>query len=136
MLHVGADLSRTFAARRAWCNLHQPLANMPTIEELDSDEEEAPPPKKEAPEFSNFNDLLSKAAELKTAQLKETRRAWEAAPEWMKNTLTHEKPPDEVAVLRSKPFEERLESAQSFKNDGNASFKEGKYEAAVKHYVK
>eukprot|EP00854_Cymbomonas_tetramitiformis_P006312 gene6312-7564_t len=81
---------------------------MPTIEELDSDEEEAPPPKKEAPEFSNFNDLLSKAAELKTAQLKETRRAWEAAPEWMKNTL----------------------------NDGNASFKEGKYEAAVKHYVK
>lgn len=35
----------------------------------------------------DFNDILQKASQLKAAQLKDKRRAWEATPEFMKNTM-------------------------------------------------
>lgn len=58
---------------------------MAKLEEIeDSDEEE--PPKADEPKL-DFNDMLKKAADMKTQALKEKRRLWENAPEWLKNTM-------------------------------------------------
>ena len=59
---------------------------MVKFEDLTDSDEEVEPPKKEEPPM-DFNDMLKKAAELKTHQLKDKRRFWEAAPEWLKNTM-------------------------------------------------
>jgi hypothetical protein len=47
---------------------------------------QAPEPAKPPP-FTNLNDMLKQAAELKSHQLKEKRRMWDAAPDWFKNTM-------------------------------------------------
>ena len=66
---------------------------MAKITEVSSDEEDEAEKRRNEPglndkgEPMNFNEMLQKAAEMKTAQLKEKRREWEAAPEWYRNTM-------------------------------------------------
>jgi len=105
---------------------------MPTIEEIDSDEEEKPQPKEP---IGDFNSIMQKAAEMKGAQLKEKRREWEAAPEWYKNTMSHERQ-GEVMESRKKSFEERIELAEKNKVEGNQFYTDGKFKKALDAYVK
>lgn len=57
---------------------------------LGTDEDEAQEQqrrKQGAQPGGDFNDILQRASELKAAQMKDKRRAWEATPEFMKNTM-------------------------------------------------
>eukprot|EP00959_Pyramimonas_sp_CCMP1952_P415801 8711929-Pyramimonas_sp.AAC.1 len=66
---------------------------MAKITEVSADEEDEVEKRKSEPALNekgepmNFNEMLQKAAEMKTAQLKEKRREWEACPEWYRHTM-------------------------------------------------
>ena len=60
----------------------------------DEDEAQEQQRRKQAAQPSgDFNDILQRASELKAAQMKDKRRAWEATPEFMKNTMVSTLPP-------------------------------------------
>ena len=70
-----------------------PLCPPPAHSPDDADDDEAQEQqrrKQAAMPKGNFNDILQKASELKAAQMKDKRRAWEATPEFMKNTMVRE----------------------------------------------
>mmetsp|Transcript_30954 Transcript_30954/g.42901 ORF Transcript_30954/g.42901 Transcript_30954/m.42901 type:complete len:420 (-) Transcript_30954:313-1572(-) len=108
---------------------------MAKLEEIDSDDEEVAKPKNKEPDM-DFNTMLKKAAELKTAQLKDKRREWEAAPEWLKNTMMYERQGDVKEIRETKTLSEKLEAATKFKDDGNAHYAAGKLDDAMTEYVK
>ena len=55
-----------------------------------------------------FDDILRKASEIKTAQMRDKRRAWEASPEFMKNTMTFDKDESYVAMRKSASVAEKI----------------------------
>jgi hypothetical protein len=54
-------------------------------------------------EQMDFTEMMKKAAEMKTAQLKEKRRQWDATPDWYKNTMVISCP-----TLRHSPCHSRF----------------------------
>jgi len=82
-----------------------------------------------------FDDILRKASEIKTAQMKDKRRAWEASPEFMKNTMTFDKDESYVAMRKSASVAEKIAFAAPIKEEGNELFAKGKYAQAMAKYT-
>ena len=78
-----------------------------------------------------FDDILRKASEIKTAQMKDKRRAWEASPEFMKNTMTFDKDESCAAMRQSASVAEKIAFAAPIKEEGNELFAKGKYAQAT-----
>lgn len=99
----------------------------------DSEEEEEPSEFGNIKEPSDLNNLLQEAAKLKSAQLDEKRREYVGSPAFMQNTLH---PGDDVKSARQAAFADKLETATSFKSEGNERFKAQEYVEAVAAYTK
>lgn len=82
-----------------------------------------------------FDDILRKASEIKTAQMRDKRRAWEASPEFMKNTMTFDKDESYVAMRKSASVAEKIAFAAPIKEEGNDLFAKGKYAQAMAKYT-
>ena len=82
-----------------------------------------------------FDDILRKASEIKTAQMRDKRRAWEASPEFMKNTMTFDKDESYVAMRKSASVAEKIAFAAPIKEGGNDLFAKGKYAQAMAKYT-
>ncbi|KAJ1619730.1 hypothetical protein T492DRAFT_1083336 [Pavlovales sp. CCMP2436] len=78
-----------------------------------------------------FGDMFSKAAKLKSEQLKADRRKFEACPAFYKQSLYME---DELKLERQLPIDELLEAAHAIKDGGNARYARGEYGEAHHQY--
>mmetsp|Transcript_29313 Transcript_29313/g.49237 ORF Transcript_29313/g.49237 Transcript_29313/m.49237 type:complete len:434 (+) Transcript_29313:139-1440(+) len=87
-------------------------------------------------EQMDFTEMMKKAAEMKTAQLKEKRRQWDATPDWYKNTMVHERSGEVKDIREGEAIDKRLEAAVKFKDEGNEFYSNGKLDKAVDSYVK
>ena len=78
---------------------------------------------------------MRKASEMKAAQMKDKRRAWEASPEFMKNTMTFDKDESYVKMRESASVAEKIAFAEPIKDEGNDLFAKGKYAQAMAKYT-
>ena len=73
---------------------------------------------------------------MKTAQLKDKRREWEASPDFMKNTMAYDKDDTLVALRKDGTVREKIDHATPAKARGNELYAEGLYEDAMSEYTK
>ena len=78
---------------------------------------------------------MRKASEMKAAQMKDKRRALEASPEFMKNTMTFDKDESYVKMRESASVAEKIAFAEPIKDEGNDLFAKGKYAQAMAKYT-
>eukprot|EP00899_Mesostigma_viride_P001986 jgi/Mesvir1/11789/Mv00153-RA.1 len=109
-------------------DVSEPMLDSDVFEDSDGGSSEDPG----ADDGNDFGETMRKAVELKRAQLKERRRVFEAAPEFLQHTLAHAK---SMADLRRKPVEERLRAAKALKEKGNQLYGKGDCEAALQIYT-
>lgn len=67
--------------------------------------------------------------------MKDKRRAWEASPEFMKNTMTFDKDESYVKMRESASVAEKIAFAEPIKDEGNDLFAKGKYAQAMAKYT-
>lgn len=80
-----------------------------------------------------FADLMTKAVKLKGAQQAQLRTQFDSWPQYFQHSLFMQ---ESVVTVRSKPFPERIASAEDMKAVGNAHFNAEAYEEAVAEYEK
>ena len=83
---------------------------LPSQHRAGSDDESDARPQRGAPRDpdQSFDDIMRKASEMKAAQMKDKRRAWEASPEFMKNTMTFDKDESYVKMRESASVAEKI----------------------------
>jgi len=79
----------------------------------------------------SLGELLAHAGELKTAQLRDKRPEFEAAPDYMRVTAVHSA---EVLEARTAAPSKAVVMAASWKDAGTDLFKDGKFEEAIDAY--
>ena len=77
--------------------------------------------------------LISQAARLKSVQVAPLRSNYDKQPIFRKNSLF---PDEDVALARKKPFHDRMEDANKFKQSGNRASREHRYFDALSQYTK
>jgi len=83
---------------------------------------------------SEFGQMMQQAAAIKSEQVKQDRRKFEKAPQFIQHTLFHCAKPEIVKVRENPDVEERLEVAQGFRAEGNEFFKNKQYLDANNSY--
>ena len=81
-----------------------------------------------------FSVLMDRAVKLKSMQMSEGRKKWDAFPSFYQHSIF---PNDEVDAARNlSDFNERLAVASQIKDEGNVAYQEGRLSDALLHYEK
>ncbi len=118
--------------------LSSPSGNSDTAFESDDNEQKNDPNEESIMASASidgtpFSVLMSQAIKLKSAQEAPSRTTYDHYPTFYKHSIY---PHDEVVRLRRKDttFQERLDGALAFKEEGNLVFREGLYLDAITKY--
>mmetsp|Transcript_144536 Transcript_144536/g.254914 ORF Transcript_144536/g.254914 Transcript_144536/m.254914 type:complete len:476 (+) Transcript_144536:85-1512(+) len=86
--------------------------------------------------FSGDNEIgniLQEAVKLKSAQMGQKRKTYETWPYFVQHTIFHSEK-DDFKTWRHLPFDEKIEQAESIKDEGNKLYQDKKYADAVDKY--
>ncbi|KAM3136496.1 hypothetical protein pb186bvf_011454 [Paramecium bursaria] len=83
--------------------------------------------------MNEFNQLMQQAVAIKSSEVKNQRKKFEALPVFMKAGLYYW---NEFIELRKKQIDERIAMSEQLKQQGNDLIKEGKYSKAAHEYEK
>jgi len=79
-----------------------------------------------------FSVLMERAAKIKSSQLAPARQKYDALPSFVQSSIF---PSDEVTNARNlDSFTERFDAAMAWKEDGNAAYREGRFDDALEKY--
>ena len=81
---------------------------------------------------TSFAVLMDQAVKIKTRQLAASRTKYDSLPSFLQSSIFVT---DEVINARNNNnFDERIKTAIAFKDDGNAAYREGCFDDAMKQY--
>lgn len=80
-----------------------------------------------------LNDLLKTAVDSEKASASQRRKVFDAAPDFMRRTLIFASEPD-IQAVRKTSFDRAFKLSLSYKEKGNAIYKEGKDKEALDEY--
>ena len=78
-----------------------------------------------------FSVLMDRAVKIKSSHAAAARKKYDALPSFLQSSLISS---DEVAFARNLEFDDRIETAMTWKEDGNAAYREGRFDDALEIY--
>ena len=81
---------------------------------------------------TSFSVLMDQAIKIKTATLASSRKYYDSLPSFLQSSIFVTD--DVINARNNDDFNERIQAAMTFKDDGNAAYREGRFDDAMRQY--